>query len=281
MTSSISSTSQDSIQLMMAQMFQKMNAADTDGTKGLSKDELLSIDTSGDIGGSAFLQSLEKQFDSLDADGNGELSSDEISSAKPPTGGPMGPPPGMSIESSDNSANSTSTTSTISSTDSTSSTQKESLVEELLEKLLASFAESYDKTTGASTDATQKVSSLISSADKDSSGSLSLNELSSLSTSSNSPEAGFVNDLAKNFKSYDTNGDGQLSQDEMKAAIPQKQYSAQELASMAETMSNSNDSANSLTSSLGSLSSSFIQKLLSNYQNSGLSNWVSSLSITS
>lgn len=98
MVSSISSNSDDSIQLLMAQMFQKMKSADTDGIAGLSKDELSSIDSSNDVGGSAFLKSLTDQFSSLDADKNGQLSSEEISKARPSE--PMGPPPGMDLSSS-------------------------------------------------------------------------------------------------------------------------------------------------------------------------------------
>lgn len=99
MVSGIGNTTDDNIQLLMAQLYQKMNAADTDGTVGLSIDELSSVDAGDDIGGSAFLKSLNEQFDTLDADGNGQLTSDEISSAKPPVG-QMGPPPWLSMESS-------------------------------------------------------------------------------------------------------------------------------------------------------------------------------------
>ena len=97
MVSSIDSKD-DSMQMLMMQMFQKMKTADTDGTKGLSKDELSSIDAGSDVGGSAFLKSLTDQFDTLDADGNGQLTSDEIAKAHPRE--PMGPLPGMNLSSS-------------------------------------------------------------------------------------------------------------------------------------------------------------------------------------
>lgn len=272
MVSGISNTATDSIQLMMAQMYQKMNAADTDGTAGLSKSELSSIDTGDDKGGSAFLQSLSSQFDSLDADGNGQLSASEIASAKPPSG-PMGPPPGMTISgccSSDET----------SSTDSTSSTSAKDSIEQLLEKLLQSLLDSFAKSTEKTAsddqktassdtkDASSKVSSLTSTADTDKSGSLSVDELSALDTGSNPGETGFVKDLISNFKSYDSNGDGQLSQTEMTAAMHTPQTTT------------ADGSANSIANSLGNLSSSFIQKLLSNYQTGNLSSLASPVGIT-
>lgn len=276
MVSSISSNASDSIQLMMAQMYQKLNAADTDGIAGLSKDELSSIDSSDDKGGSAFLQSLSSQFDSLDADGNGQLSASEIASAKPPCG-PMGPPPGMTIggccstDSTDstNSADSTSAASSTSSTDTTSSIEQ--WLEKMLQSLLDSFTKSTENTgsgdqsttadaTSSETDAASKISSLTSTADTDKSRSLSLDELSSVDTSNNTGEAKFIKDLINNFKSYDTNGDGQLSQSEMATATPPT-------------------TAADLGSSLGTLSSSFIQKLLNNYQTSNLTSLASSIGI--
>src|SRR5574344_665015 len=100
MVSSISD-SDSSLQTMMMQLMQKMSSADTDGTEGLSLNELSSVDAGDDVGGAAFVKSLEDQFDTLDADGNGELSSEEMANAKPPEQ-PMGPPPGMNLNSSDN-----------------------------------------------------------------------------------------------------------------------------------------------------------------------------------
>ena len=94
----------DTMQLLMAQLYSKMNAADTDGTSGLSKNELSSVDAGDDVGGSAFLKSLTDQFDELDTDKDGQLSSSEISKAKPQE--PMGPPPGMNLDDSDDSSTS-------------------------------------------------------------------------------------------------------------------------------------------------------------------------------
>lgn len=102
MVASIGSSSGSYIEQLMEQMQSKMKNSDTDGISGLSKDELTSVDTVGDSGGSAFLQSLNQQFDSIDADKSGQLSFDEISKAKPPDYNdvPFGPPPGMMIDSS-------------------------------------------------------------------------------------------------------------------------------------------------------------------------------------
>lgn len=114
----ISSVGSDStMQQLMAQMFTKMGNADTDGISGLSQNELSSIDTGDDVGGSAFLKSLNDQFDSLDSNQNGQLSNDEISQAKPvqPKDVPMGPPPGMFMDSSDSDSISTSLDSSFSS----------------------------------------------------------------------------------------------------------------------------------------------------------------------
>lgn len=101
MTTSINST--DSIQLMMMQMYQKINAANTDGVSGLSKKELSSVNAGDDVGGAAFLKSLTEQFDALDKNQNGQLSAQEIF---PPNAlnGQMGIPPGLNLSS--NSSNS-------------------------------------------------------------------------------------------------------------------------------------------------------------------------------
>lgn len=278
MLSSISNSAEDSIQLMMSQMLQKMNAADTDGTSGLSLDEILSIDTSDDTGGAAFLKSLKDQFKTLDSNSDGQLSSKEIFTAKPP-GGPMGPPPGMVIESEDNTADLSGSVDATNSADGAASTDSsdsiKDLLSQLLEKLIESFTESFDKNSESAKDAQEKIKSLISSADSDGSGNLSLDELSSMDTSNNKALAGFVNDLKNHFADYDTDGDGQLTLSELQSAIPKKQYSTQELAAMTDTAGDSSQKS----TSLGSLSSSFFEKILSNYQNSAFSNLTSVISL--
>lgn len=97
MVSGITGSNSSYIQELMAQMLNKMNTADTDATAGLSKAELSSIDTDGDKGEKGFIKALTANFDKIDSDTNGQLSSEEINAAKPHKG-PMGPPPGLSIE---------------------------------------------------------------------------------------------------------------------------------------------------------------------------------------
>lgn len=281
MVSSISS-SESNIQQMMALMLQQMGSADTDGISGLSKTELSSVDAGGDIGGSAFLKSLTEQFDSLDTDGSGQLSSEEISKAMPPKGA-MGPPPGLPIDSDGDSdltdAKKTGSANSSSATDTSSAGNSlADAIEQLISSLLESFSESFDKnSSSASNDAAaqEAVKSVTSAADSDGNGAVSLNELSSIKSADISD---LSNQLSRNFKTYDTNNDGELSAEEIKAAMqkPDKQFSMRELAAMS-----SNDGSNAYGSLLGGSSSNFVQKLISGYQNSGLSNIASSISLAS
>lgn len=285
MVSSINSSDSNGLQQLMAQMYQKMNSADTDGTKGLSKSELSSVDAGSDVGGAAFLKSLNDQFDSIDADGNGQLSASEISSAKPPQSGiggmgAMGPPPGLEIEgsveetSTKASTDATSSTSSTSSTDSTSSDSIETLLEKLMAKILEEISNVQKKAESGNSEETKSpkdpISSLTASADTDGTSGLSLKELSSVDSSSDAGKANFINNLIKNFESIDSNSDGQLSTSEISASKPDGQTMA---------VNNASNGLNDLGSSLGSLSSSFVQKLLSSYQNGGLSALASSLNI--
>jgi len=97
LVTSISSSNSSQIQELMAEMRKKMSDANTDGTDGLSKDELSSVDAGDDVGGANFLSSLQKNFDKIDSDSDGQLTDGEIEAAKP-KGPPMGPPAGMFIE---------------------------------------------------------------------------------------------------------------------------------------------------------------------------------------
>lgn len=206
MVSSINGSESSAIQQMMATMFQKMGAADTDGTAGLSKSELSSVDAGSDVGGSAFLKSLTDQFDQIDTDGNGQLSKNEIASAKPHKGA-MGPPPGLEIEG-------------VNDTDSTSSSSNGTSIEEL---------------------------------------------------------------LAKFIKSLDTNGDGQISEEELKAAMQNAQNAQtkqNEHATQSTTANNQTGKAASLESnSMGTLAQALVQKAINTYQSGGLAGVASSLSI--
>lgn len=80
---------------MLLQMQTKMQSADVDGKIGLSKEELASITAGKDTGVSDFLKSLTEQFDELDEDKNGQLTTAEMSNVKKEQ---LGPPAGMFIE---------------------------------------------------------------------------------------------------------------------------------------------------------------------------------------
>lgn len=276
MVTGINSANSGEMQLMMAQFYQKLNAVDTDGTKGLSIDELSSIDTTKDAGGTAFLKSLTDEFSKLDADGNGQLNISEIAHAKPPT--PMGPPPGLDLGTS-NTTDSTKTGST-SATDATSkasSTQDES-IEQMLRKLMSEIFEKLadgisgeKKSTTESSDSTNKA---VDSTSTDTNGAkkgVSLSDLSSMKTNTNAGATDFINSLMNDFKNLDANGDGKLSQSELKSL---KSNSSAETAS-----SKLGDHLSSFESSLGNASSAFMGKLISNYKNGNLSNLASSLSL--
>lgn len=165
------------INQLMSDIFKNVKAADTDGIGGLSKKELMSIDASGSVGKSAFLDSLATQFDSLDADANGQLTVDEMVQSKPK--GPMGPPPGLDLGCSGCSAN---------------------YVEQLLEKLKESMA--------------QAVLTDMTKADTDGTEGLSAQELSSIA-SDNADSGDIVDKVLENFKDIDSDKSGQLSSEEL------------------------------------------------------------------
>lgn len=238
MVSSISDNDSNDIQQLMLAMYQKLNSADTDGVKGLSKDELASIDTGDDFGGAAFLNSLKAQFDKLDANGDGQVSESEISAVKPPEV-QLGPPPGMSIESSDGS------------TDSGNAVGK--AIDDFVDSFLESFKDGLDSKDAQKTDS---VGSLADSMDKDASGGISLAELSTVSTVSGQEADGFLNDLKENFGKYDTDNSGELSKDEIAAS---------KVGGLPPEIAAEQSTASSWGSSLGHLSSSFLSKLLNNY----------------
>lgn len=84
MTSSISSNASFA-QSYMDKMYEKlMDKTSTDGTAGLTKDELSSLGNSNksvdgtEIGGSTFFKALSEEFNSLDKNEDGKLTADEI-----------------------------------------------------------------------------------------------------------------------------------------------------------------------------------------------------------
>lgn len=211
MVSSISGSSgSDYIQQLMTQMLKNMSAADTDGTKGLSKAEISSISAGEDKGGENFLKELSSNFDKIDTDGNGQLTGEEIKSARPPRG-QMGPPPGLmdALTSADTDGTTGLSTDELSSIDSKGNKGQSSFIQNL--------TENFDKLD----------------ANKD--GQLSSDEIAASKPSgpppektsdSSSTESSQVNDLVqsllKNFDKLDTNEDGKLSVEELAAGLDAK-----------------------------------------------------------
>lgn len=81
MVSGINSVDSDSVKQLLADIYNKMSVADTDGKAGLSKSELASVNSNGDVGTAAFQKVFTEQFDKLDADKNGQLSQSELQSS--------------------------------------------------------------------------------------------------------------------------------------------------------------------------------------------------------
>ena len=128
------------------------------------------------------------------------------------------------------------------------------------------FAKSFDKGNDDDDANTKEANAIISAADADKSGSVSLDELKNFDKSTCASEmADKINDLINNFKSYDKNGDGALDLNEIKSVIGDKQYSLQELRQMAadankeNSLNEDNNGANFTTSS-----DAFVQSLIDN-----------------
>ena len=76
----------------LAQILDKLNSINTDGSKGISKKELNALNEETD-----FTKTLMECFDSIDNDKDGELTTDEVSE-KSTLLGQMGVPAGLQIE---------------------------------------------------------------------------------------------------------------------------------------------------------------------------------------
>lgn len=168
-----------------------------------------------------------------------------------------------------------------------SSSEIKNSVENLIEDYLEKYEESFDNVDAdkekEAAEAAAKVKTLLSKADTDKNGKLSLDELSSFDSGDDVQMAKFVKDLKEKFTKYDSNGDGLLTSSELIAAIPKKQFTEQEMASLAESMSNddlSSTTSNSLfNSSFGDSTSLNVQKILNSYQNGTLSDLPSTLGV--
>lgn len=142
---------------------------------------------------------------------------------------------------------------------------------QLMQALLESFAQSYSKTSESSDDKEKKqmIKDLVSKADTDKDGALSMDELSKVDTSENQKETNLVDELIRSFKTLDTNCDGELSIKEMQELIKRKAFSQQELADMSEN-SDQLSSISSVADSTGKISSLLADKLISSYDAANL-----------
>src|SRR5574344_1508062 len=81
MVSSVSGSSYSSYAMQFTRnLASKIVSADTDGAEGLSQAELSSLASSTDGVGSNFLSALSANFDKIDTDGNGEITTEEMGS---------------------------------------------------------------------------------------------------------------------------------------------------------------------------------------------------------
>lgn len=151
----------------------------------------------------------------------------------------------------------------------------------LSQAALESFAKSFDK-ADMDKDAKKKeqMKELMSEADTDKSGGLSLKELSSVDTTQSRDKAKLVDELIKEFKGLDKDGNGELSMDEMQELLKQKEFSIQELGSMNKALSSENPPVNSLSPDLGQATLATLQKFLSAYQYNEIAGQASSVSVS-
>lgn len=155
----------------------------------------------------------------------------------------------------------------------------------LSQAALESFAKSFDK-ADMDKDAKKKeqMKELMSEADTDKSGGLSLKELSSVDTTQSKDKAKLVDDLIKQFKGLDKDGNGELSMDEMQELLKQKEFSIQELGGMHKSMNNENSPAdsteNSPSGALGQATLATLQKFLSAYQYNAIAGQAPSVSVS-
>lgn len=166
--------------------------------------------------------------------------------------------------------------------DSGESSDNAALIKKLQQKLLDNLAESYDKTDSKSAKKIDnEVKSLMSAADKDKSGGLSLDELSSVDTTNDPDLAKDVHNLINGFKTYDKDGDGQLSLTEMKDALKglKKQFSMQDIAKIAQENNDFSTKGSFIGNVQGNFPNSLAEKLISNYQGGDLSSLESSMSV--
>ncbi len=123
-----------------------ISALDSDGDGSLSSDELSALGSSDDS------ERLSELFSQLDADGNGSISSDELASALQAqrSDGPPPPPPSASSgSSSDSSDSSTTTASSNSASSANTGAAYQKLVANLLKQYQSSEVTALQATSGS------------------------------------------------------------------------------------------------------------------------------------
>lgn len=212
--------------------------ANTDGKSGLSKTELLNFyESEGNKNDSAFALMLSEDFDDIDTNADGKITKNEtevyLKSANSKTS-PQG-------------------------TDMSAKSQASSLLDLFLEN----YAARYDKDCESKSKFKEMLKTLISKADQDGDGGLSMKELQSINTEDDKNVKKMVNALISKFNSLDKNSDGVLSLTEMEG-IMEKDFSIEELAKMAASLSKSDEETNQ---TIAYSSEAYIQKLINNYKN--------------
>lgn len=166
---------------------------------------------------------------------------------------------------------------------SSSEDSMETLLSKLLEKQKENFIKSFDKSADSDDDKKKEfkkvVNMLMGAADKNKDG-LSMQELQDFDTSKLSyGDAKIVNDIIANFSAYDTDQDGLLTLKELENPLLTKEFSMQELAALAKSMFDEGKE-NLATFALANAPSSYIQKLLSNYDDTNLFNCTPKVLVT-
>lgn len=159
-----------------------------------------------------------------------------------------------------------------------SSASKPQTVKDIIDLYLKKYSESYDTNLEStdSEDKKKKIKALVSEADKDKDGELSMAELTAVDVSGNKDESNFVQALINQFSSLDKNQDGLLSVDEMQDVKLKKEFSTKEMSDMAQSLSNSNKSNNNSAN----IASTFEGTLLNYYKKDTADEMTSSINVS-
>lgn len=166
---------------------------------------------------------------------------------------------------------SVSSSSCLASTSETSNTNSSANVTmaQIMQQLIDNFAKSYDKTDKSNEDQQKKqmIKDLLSKADKDKDGALSMDELKSVDTKGDAQMTNLVSEMMSSFKVLDQNSDGELSLKEMEVTAKRKAFSQQEMSQMfkKDDSSGSFGTESLSVNSSGDLNSLMADKLVSGY----------------